>query len=120
MFQLPNWEDITLEASNELTSYLHEKYMNQYTYWNQLIKEAKNFFEREIEPQLSLFIEKKNLDQSFVKCVEWDIINSIMEATYSKFNFKNNFFLKLLVIYESGHFPCGWKGKWPKGTLLIY
>jgi hypothetical protein len=25
----------------------------------------------------------------------------------------------LLRVYERGRFPCGWKGEWPNGKLIV-
>jgi hypothetical protein len=41
--------------------------------------------------------------------------NSYLQSGHSAF-----FFLELLTVYESGHFPCGWQGEWPQGKLLVY
>jgi hypothetical protein len=41
--------------------------------------------------------------------------NSYLQSGNSAF-----FFLELLTVYESGHFPCGWQGEWPQGKLLVY
>jgi hypothetical protein len=30
------------------------------------------------------------------------------------------FFLELLGVYEAGHFPCGWRGEWPLGSLVVF
>jgi hypothetical protein len=30
------------------------------------------------------------------------------------------FFERLLKIYQSGGWPCGWEGRYPEGTLVVY
>jgi hypothetical protein len=115
-----NWESATLEARNELTSFLQKNYRSQYVLWNKLVKEAKEFLDKQVVPKIELQREKNDLDQLFLECVKWDILNAIMEHTYLKSSDGPVFFLELLKVYESGNFPCGWKGKWPKGTLLVY
>lgn len=32
----------------------------------------------------------------------------------------DGFFIKLLEWYSKGHFPCGWRGVYPSGKLLVY
>jgi len=31
-----------------------------------------------------------------------------------------HFYLDLFEIYEKGYFPCGWRGKYPAGELIVY
>ena len=119
-YQLPDWENTTLEARNELTSFLHGKFRAQYSSWNQLVRDAKTFIDVEVMPKINIIKEKNNLDQIFIDCVKWDILNAIMEGTFKNCNLRKTFFLDLLTIYESGNFPCGWNGKWPEGSLLVY
>lgn len=119
-YQNPNWERTTLEARNELTTFLHHKYRNEYYKWNKVAKEARLFVEKEIIHKVENYREKNELDKVFIDCVKWDIVNAIMEASYSKCNQRPAFFLELLKVYASGNFPCGWDGKWPKGNLIIY
>ncbi|ATP40187.1 hypothetical protein CSE16_09085 [Solibacillus sp. R5-41] len=119
-YQDSNWEKTTLEARNELTVFLHNKYRDQYSKWNSIVKEARMFVEKEIIPKIENYREKNELDKVFIDCVEWDILNAIMESTYSKCNHRPVFFLELLKVYESGNFPCGWDGGWPEGNLIVY
>lgn len=119
-YQLQKWEDTTLEARNHLTSFLHDKYRTEYTSWNLLVKEAKKFIENELVPQLNLVKEENNLDNLFLDCVKWDILNAIVEDAYQNCKNRPTFFLDLLTIYKMGNFPCGWEGEWPRGSLLVY
>ena len=114
------WEDTTLEAQNKLTIFLQNKYRNDYSQWNTLTVEAKKFLKKEIVPQMNLVKEKHNLDDSFVSCVSWDMLGAIMEHAYKECKNRPAFFLDLLSIYEKGHFPCGWEGKWPDGKLIVF
>lgn len=119
-YQDLNWENTTLEARNELTTFLHSKYRDQYSKWNNIAKEARMFIEMNILPEVENYREKNKLDKVFINCVKWDILNAIMESTYSKCNHRPVFFLELLKVYESGNFPCGWHGEWPEGNLIVY
>lgn len=119
-YQNSAWENTTLEARNKLTSYLHNKYRNEYNDWNIFTKEARAFIEQEILPKLENYREENSLDKMFIDSVKWDILNAIMESTYSSCRNRPVFFLELLKVYESGNFPCGWEGVWPEGSLIIY
>jgi hypothetical protein len=44
----------------------------------------------------------------------------MMENAYMTSKHGSYFFLELLTVYEAGHFPCGWRGEWPSGSLVLY
>lgn len=117
----PSWERTTLEAGNILTSFLHKKYPNKYLEWNTTVRAAKVYMEASLSDKLQKCKERYGLDPTFVDCVNWDILHAIMVYAYSDCKNIPNFFLDLLLIYESGNFPCGWDGRYPKeGRLVIY
>lgn len=101
------WEDKTLEESNNLTTYLFNKYPNEYSKWNVIVKEAKQFIENEIVPKIMKIEVENALGDTFVDCVKWDILGAIMENEFIKCKGIPIFSLKLLEIYEDGNFPCG-------------
>lgn len=115
----PTWEDVTLEAQNRLTSFLHEKYRSQYAEWNQIVKEAKAIMEMTVRPALQGVCLTYGLGKNFVDSVEWDILGAVMEKVYSVRG-RPTFALDLLAVYQSGNFPCGWEGEWPEGRLIVY
>lgn len=119
-FSQPSWENTTMEARNELNSFLSNKYCNDYSKWNTITKEAKSFLEKEIVPKINIIKEKNNLDDVFVDCVKWDLLGSIMEYAYKGCKNRPTFFLNILAIYEGGNFPCGWEGDWPQGKLIVF
>jgi hypothetical protein len=61
-----------------------------------------------------------DLDITIVHSSRWNALGALMENSYINSGHSAFFFLEMLMIYEAGHFPCGWRGQWPKGTLLIY
>jgi hypothetical protein len=66
------------------------------------------------------FQVKHGLDLVLVHSVQWDILGALMENSYLGSGHKAFFFLELLLIYEAGHFPCGWEGEWPHGMVRVY
>jgi hypothetical protein len=43
-----------------------------------------------------------------------------MENAYLDCNHNSFFFLELLTVYEAGHLPCGRRGRWPEGKLVVF
>lgn len=111
------WESFTLEARNNLTSFLHNKFPREYLEWNKLVKEAKKILEAEILPKILEKNEALNLTDVIIDCVKWDLVNIILEASYSKCGKIPIFYIELLKVYETGNFPCGID---KSNTLVVY
>ncbi|REK71269.1 hypothetical protein [Paenibacillus paeoniae] len=117
--QSNHWEAVTLEAGNELTEFLSLNYPDLYKQWNHLVREGKEVIELHIVPKINEYIKVRELSPALLDHVKWDMVSAIMEHNYMAQK-EPGFFIELLKVYESGNFPCGWKGKWPKGKLIIY
>lgn len=116
-----NWENTTLEARNTLTEFLHNRFPNKYLEWNSTVRDAKDYVETTLSTKLQTYREQNNIDNVFVDCVKWDILNAIVEFAYSDCKKIPIFFLDLLLVYENGKFPCGWNGEYPNnGELVVY
>src|SRR5262245_41503897 len=115
------WENVELEAQNQLTLWLHLNDRVRYQKWNDLVAANKQaVLNPLIEGKVIPYQTKHGLDIVLVHSVRWDILGALMENTYLSSGHKAFFFLELLMIYESGHFPCGWEGDWPNGTLRVF
>lgn len=104
-FSESSWECTTIEARNELTSFLSNKYRNDYSKWNIITKEAKSFLEKEIAPKINRIKEKNNLDDVFVDCVKWDMLGAIMEYAYKGCKNRPTFFFKYAKNIRMRKFP---------------
>jgi hypothetical protein len=115
------WENVELEASNQLTQWLHQHHRDSYQKWNELVVQHKAAI---IEPltaaKLVPYQQSRRLDGAVVDSVRWDVLGALMENSFLSTGHRCFFFLELLTLYESGHFPCGWSGDWPRGKLLFY
>ncbi|HEX3047587.1 MAG TPA: hypothetical protein VHY08_22740 [Bacillota bacterium] len=113
------WENIQIEAGNILTIALHDNWRDKYRMWNEITDQAKELLNAGVTPVITEFVNCHQLDIAVLHSIQWDILSAMMEHTYSPY-VKPGFYTELLKVYEAGHFPCGWKRKWPGGTLLIY
>jgi hypothetical protein len=121
MCSAPAWDDVTLEARNRLTEYLHLRHRERYQQWNDITDEAKTrivtpLAERVWQP----FARLHGLGKVFIDCLSWDVLAAIMEHEYRDCSGRPIFFQHLIDVYRAGHFPCGWRGEWPGGLLLAY
>ena len=115
------WEDTQLEAQNQLTEWLHRHDHENYQHWNNLVAEHKaSVLERLAREKWIPYVESHRLDIVVVHSIQWDALGALMENSYLSSNHRCFFFLELLSVYEAGHFPCGWRGEWPEGNLVVY
>lgn len=115
------WENVELEAQNQLTLWLHFNDRASYQKWNEIaVAQKKVVVGPLIEKTITPFQVKHDLDIGFVHSVEWDILGALMENACLSSGHRAFFFLELLMIYEVGHFPCGWIGEWPHGRLRVF
>ncbi|MBS9429828.1 hypothetical protein CE143_15995 [Photorhabdus luminescens] len=114
----PEWEDVTLEAANDISGFLAINHSIVFQNWNNIAKDAKIFLEKEVIEKIPDIDGFDTLILS--QCVSWDIVHYLIEDTYKDKLKKPLFFEKLIEVYESGHLPCGWDGEWPNGNLIVY
>jgi len=119
-FTHSDWEEITLEFRNQLTEHIQRSDSNIYKLWNQYAKSARKYIGDFIEPHLVKFQYLKGIDSTFIDCVKWDILNSMLYLQYAEhLSDLPGFYKVVLTVYEAGHFPCGWKGEFSNGRLII-
>jgi hypothetical protein len=115
------WGYAKLEARNQLTVALHHLDKEKYRSWNTLTDEFKNeIVLPSTEKIWKPFQERHGLKIDFVHTVQWSILAAMMENAYMPCKHGSFFFLELLAVYEAGHFPCGWRGHWPNGELVVF
>jgi hypothetical protein len=115
------WQDVELAAQNQLTLWLDGHDRANYQRWNELVERHKaDVIAPLTEGVLLPFQQRHGLDIVFIHSVQWDILGALMENSYLGSGHPCLFFLELLWVYEAGHFPCGWDGRWPEGKLRVY
>lgn len=117
----PVWEDVTLEASNELSEYISVIDKALFKEWNCNMSKAKDIYNSKVKNSVELYQQQYNLNAIFIDCIEWDITH-ILFLDFLQNNLNSNFpvfFTHLRIVYELGHYPCGWEGSYPNGTLIV-
>lgn len=113
------WENKCLDEIGNLTSFLFQNHKEHYNrYWNEEIREIKKTYIpvviEKITPKLSI--------NGFPLCVLDDIkmnlLSIIMVEIYSDY-YSSEFYDEMLIIYISGHLPCGWRGN-IDGKFIVY
>jgi hypothetical protein len=115
------WENVELEAQNQLTLWLHQHDRQNYQRWNDLVDRFKSAVLNPLtEERWEPYRRRNGLDVAVVHSAHWDVLGALMENVYLRSGHRCFFFLELLSVYEAGHFPCGWVGEWPQGNLVVY
>ena len=112
-------ENLRIEASDRYRERLIERSKERFHLWNQIVNEVKvssiPLVTRKIEG-----VERASGWPKVVKdIVQWDVLGACMEAEYADV-YPPGFYASLSYWYVKGHFPCGWRGKFPAGSLIIY
>lgn len=63
--------------------------------------------------------QKKGFPAVVLEDIQCNLLSLFWVSHFDPF-YHSDFFHKLLDLCLSGHLPCGWQGKHPKGILLVY
>jgi hypothetical protein len=113
------WENLCLEAANQFCERLLERAPQRFEKWNEIANEIKPVSHMLVLEKTKQVIEENNLPKSFLDTVNWDIAHLCMEAEYADV-FPPAYYASQAYWYMQGHFPCGWRGKFPLGKLVIF
>jgi len=113
------WENLCLEAANQYCLRLVERSPERWEKWNEIVSEVKPIAEALVREKTKQVIDANNLPKVFLDTVNWDIVHLLMESEYADV-YPPGFYASQAYWYVKGHFPCGWKGEFPNGKLIIY
>lgn len=87
------------------------------------VLEIWNIIDEEIWNHVNFAISAKGLDLGNInEFIYVDFINIIAyKSLDKKINKQDMEFLeKQIEVYQNGGFPCGWKGKYPEGQMVVF
>ncbi len=102
-----DWENTTLEASNNLLEFLQIKNVKESNNWNKTVQQIKEKIDF-VNNLSSTFFNQYELD--IKSDLEWNVVMIILEKYYKSINSKIPvFFDDLYSIYKKGNIPCGFE-----------
>lgn len=113
------WQDLTHEAANQYCERLFERDRARFNRWNDVMLEVRPSAVELAQRKIAKVKRDWNLPSVFDETVEWDLMHLFMESEYADIQ-PPGFFASQSYWYANGHFPCGWKGQFPTGSLVIY
>ena len=113
------WENTYLEAANEFSVFMVRNHMDDFSRANDIIKLAKQKYLVEMGEKVKKAWSDEESKDSIWMDVSFIMVKLFSLDHYSEY-FKSEFYEHLLEVYLSGHLPCGWKGKYPQGKLIVF
>jgi tRNA/tmRNA/rRNA uracil-C5-methylase (TrmA/RlmC/RlmD family) len=114
-----DWQNLCLEAANQLRERILQRSRERFKRWNEIVDEVKPTTEALVRRKIEAVVRQHKLPLVFMHSVQWDVLHLCMEAEYADV-FPPAYYASQAYWYVKGHFPCGWKGEFPKGMLIIY
>lgn len=115
----PEWEELTQEAVNRYGEQLARRAPDRYRRWNDVVRDLKPTVEELVRVKTADLLKERQLPDVFSDVVRWDMLHVCVESEYADV-YPPGFFASQAYWYTVGHFPCGWDGDFPEGTLVIY
>jgi hypothetical protein len=113
------WENLCLEAVNQYHARIREQYPEQLAQWNARVEIVRPLSRSLVQIKTQKVVQENNLPRAFISTVDWDILHVCMEAEYADVQ-PPGFYASQAYWYVKGHFPCGWRGDFPAGRLVIF
>ncbi|OAB37776.1 hypothetical protein [Paenibacillus glacialis] len=115
------WEELISNSRDILADFIMRKLGYSVRQFNSVVASIRDSVQYKLSvTKLYDIIEEQDIKEEFGATLSWLLLNAGIEATFKEFKGCPNFFREMLLIFQHGHCPCGWKGKWPKGMLYIY
>jgi len=115
-----SWSSALLEGNNELSVWLQDNAKDQRRSWNERVDRLKAGLLAELAPSWQKPQEALGLAPDLGSTLQWIVLGAALELEYLPLGHPARFFLNLLPVLEAGHLPCGWKGHWPRGELVLF
>lgn len=115
------WEEVISESREKLVSFVISKLGYSVREFNStvaLVRESHQY--KSAVSELYDVIEEKSIKEEFGDTLGWLLLNAGVESAFADYKGCPKFFSEVLLVIKNGHCPCGWEGRWPKGTLYIY
>lgn len=113
------WENLRLEAVNQFVARVREVSLDRYRKWNEVVAEMRPVVIDLVQEKTASVVSEYQLPKKFVDVVNWDMLHLCMECEYADV-FPPGFYAAHAYWYLKGHFPCGWKGAFPEGRLIVF
>ncbi len=113
-----SWENFQLERHNDFHKLLRRRAPDASREWNVLAKAAREWIAASVDPLLLPLGEANPAVGAVLDSVRWDLQAYLLASAYDRHR-PPPVLHDLFRVYDAGRFPCGWRGKYPAGELLV-
>ena len=114
-----DWENLGIDMMNAYRRRLQLRSKECWAKWNDTVNALKEDLIPFVHGKVEGVVREHRLPKAFEDTVQWDMLFVCMEAEHADVC-PVGFYTNLASWYAKGHFPCGWKGVFPQGMLIIY
>lgn len=116
-FNSLHWGNTCLDKRGDFTVFLFLNHGDDYDKWNEIVEEVNDKYMVTIDKAILPAMKRNNLSEELFNEIHNIICIEYMLNYYSEFGYnESDFWDKLLIIFENGYLPCGWR----KNEFLIY
>jgi hypothetical protein len=113
------WTGLGGEWANVLRRNVQRVGWDHYNRWNDLVIALKLSVLELCGAKTRSLRASRSMPKVFLDDVHWHILGACMETEYSDIVPAGQSYT-LARWYIAGHLPCGWRGEWPEGKLIVY
>ncbi|MGC3991541.1 MAG: hypothetical protein QM796_18005 [Chthoniobacteraceae bacterium] len=113
------WDWLLNECANIFRSRLAKVSPSELNTWNERIRAIKLVSQPLVNAKIRQLQEFADLSPTVEITLRWIVTMTLAEAEYVQVT-EPGYLSKLSFWIVNGHFPCGWKGEFPNGNLIIY
>jgi len=115
-----SYKNSWIEARNDLADQLPKAI---YQTWNNVAAASEWKLTPMLDRKLSEALNDGRMPGELVELrnlgLYWDLMHRVLELEYEEF-VKPGIFAEKADLYLRGFFPCGWRGIYPKGRLIVF
>ena len=112
-------DNLSLQAGNKYHQQLRDRLAARYNASKDNVATLKATTEPLVRRKIEAVVREHDLPKVFEDTVQWDILHVCLEAEYADV-YQPGFYASQAYWYVKGHFPCGWEGDFPNGTLIVF
>lgn len=118
------WENIRLEAQNNLSGFLSDNYRQLFSEtWNDIVHFSEpilqpSFLRIQAAAKNRLLVDDRTSDK-LQDLIRRDFFGACHESEYADVA-APSLYSEMSRWYLAGHFPCGYEGQWPNGRLIVW
>lgn len=112
-------EEIFLDVRNDYNLALRRVAPKRAERWNEVVDLVRQKIEMEIDARVGQIDIGEGPRKKLRDRIRWSILHACIEVEYADV-LPTGFYRALSEWFRKGRVPCGWHGKYPDGSLVIY